>query len=150
MRLAQPADVPPIDDIVQRAYAPYVERIGRRPGPMDDDYARKVQAEQVTVADDGERIAGLVVLVPHDDHLLVENVAVEPARQHAGVGRALLAHAEALASELGLSELRLYTNAAMVENLRLYPALGYAVYARRSDSGFERVFFRKRLASAAR
>jgi hypothetical protein len=62
----------------------------------------------------------------------------------------LLAHAEALASGLGLGELRLYTNAAMAENLRLYPQLGYAVYARRSDSGFERVFFRKRLTSAAR
>jgi ribosomal protein S18 acetylase RimI-like enzyme len=150
MRPARPADVPAIEDVVERAYAPYVGRIGRRPGPMDDDYASRVDAEQVTVAGDGEPVAGLVVLVPHDDHLLVENVAVDPMRQHAGVGRALLGHAEARASELGLSELRLYTNAAMAENLRFYPAIGYAVYARRRDDGFERVFFRKRLAPPAR
>jgi hypothetical protein len=33
----------------------------------------------------------------------------------------------------------------MHENLHLYPRLGYEEYDRRSDEGFDRVFFRKRL-----
>ena len=34
----------------------------------------------------------------------------------------------------------------MTENLEMYPALGYVVAGRRSEEGFERVYFRKHLA----
>jgi hypothetical protein len=37
----------------------------------------------------------------------------------------------------------LYTNAAMSENLALYPRLGYREVDRRRDAGFDRVFFAK-------
>jgi ribosomal protein S18 acetylase RimI-like enzyme len=86
---------------------------------------------------------GLIVAVVADDRLLIDNVAVEPAHQGQGVGRALLAHAEQIAARRGLSELRLYTNAAMLENLALYPRLGYREVERRRDEGFDRVFFTK-------
>jgi ribosomal protein S18 acetylase RimI-like enzyme len=144
IRPARAADVPAVRDIVERAYAGYVERIGRRPAPMDDDYAAKVRAGEVFVADDGG-VAGLIVLVARGDHLLVENVAVDPDRQGTGVGRALLAHAERLACERATPELRLYTNAAMVENLAFYPRLGYREDGRGVEDGFDRVFFSKRL-----
>jgi ribosomal protein S18 acetylase RimI-like enzyme len=150
IRPARPADVSAIEGIVERAYGPYVERIGRRPGPMDDDYARKVEPGQVAVAEDDSGLAGLIVLVPGEGHLLVENVAVEPARQHSGIGRALLAYAETAAAQLGLRELRLYTHVAMTENRRLYPRLGYREYARRADGEFERVFFLKELTPSNR
>jgi 3'-phosphoadenosine 5'-phosphosulfate sulfotransferase len=39
IRPAEPADARAIAEIVERAYGGYVERIGLRPGPMDDDYA---------------------------------------------------------------------------------------------------------------
>jgi hypothetical protein len=41
--------------------------------------------------------------------------------------------------------LRLYTNAAMRENLILYHRLGYQEDDRRGEDGFERVFLSKRL-----
>jgi GNAT superfamily N-acetyltransferase len=129
--------------IVQRAYAMYIPRIGRRPAPMDDEYGPRIEAGQVFVAQDAGAAVGLIVLLRKPEHLLIENVAVDPPRQRSGVGRALFAHAERYASEHGLSELRLYTNAAMVENLRLYPRLGYVEYDRRLDAGFQRVFFAK-------
>ena len=145
IRLAQAAEATAVNELVQRAYGHYVERIGMRPGPMDDDYAAQIRLEQLFVAEDEGALAGLVVLVAYDDHLLVENVAIDPARQGEGIGRALLAHAEAVARRTGLPTLRLYTNAAMRENIALYSSLGWEETGRRSEKGFERVFFSKRV-----
>jgi len=143
LREAQPGDREAIERLVEAAYGVYVARIGRRPAPMDADYARLIDRGQVTIlARDGAVVAA-IVLVPMADHLLVENVAVDPAAQHAGLGRRLMAHAEEVARALGLSELRLYTNELMVENVAWYPRLGYRETERRAESGFARVFFHK-------
>ena len=143
IRHARPDDVETLCALAERAYGVNVKRIGRRPAPMDDNYAKKVTAELVDVAVQDGKLVGLIVLVPDDTSLQVQNVAVEPEAQGHGVGRALLAHAEDTAARLGLRELRLYTNAVMAENLELYPRLGYHEIARRFDNGFDRVFFSK-------
>ena len=44
-----------------------------------------------------------------------------------------------------LPEIRLYTNAAMTENLSHYPRRGYTETHQAHRDGFHRVFFRKRL-----
>jgi hypothetical protein len=49
IRLAVPGDCPAVEAIVQAAYAPYVPRIGRKPGPMLDDYGARIRAKQVHV-----------------------------------------------------------------------------------------------------
>ena len=143
IRPARPDDAGALRDIVERAYSRYIERIGRRPAPMDDDYVAKIGDGHVEVAVEGGNPVGLIVLVPQADHLLVENVAVDPAFQRGGVGRALLAHAEQRAAQRGLREIRLYTNAAMTENLSLYPRLGYRETDRDTEHGFQRVYFSK-------
>jgi len=134
-----------LGEIVERAYGIYIERIGRRPAPMDDDYAEKLREGDVFVADDGGDVVGLVVLLVAQDHLLIENIAVDPEHQGRGIGRSLMAHAETYAGERRIPELRLYTNAAMSENLALYAHLGYSEDGRRVENGFERVFLSKRL-----
>ena len=144
IRRADRADVPLLREIVERAYTPYIERIGRRPAPMDDDYDAKTRRGEVFVADDGA-VVGVIVLIERPDHLLVENVAVDTARQGTGVGRTLLAYAEEHAAALHLRELRLYTNEAMTENLAFYPRLGYRETGRRIEDGFCRVYYSKRL-----
>jgi ribosomal protein S18 acetylase RimI-like enzyme len=145
IRPARVSDVPALSEIVERAYGIYVERIGRRPAPMNDDYAKKVRDGHVFVADREGTVAGLLVLVAAQDHLLIENVAVDPERQGTGIGRALLAYAETYAAEHDIPELRLYTNAAMTENLTLYPRLGYREEDRRTENGLKRVYFSKLL-----
>jgi N-acetylglutamate synthase-like GNAT family acetyltransferase len=145
LREAKAGDREAVERLVEAAYGMYVERIGRRPAPMDADYAALIDAGRVTVAERDGRITGILVLVPEEDHLLVENVAVDPAAQGSGLGRRLMAHAEEHAGILGLTELRLYTNEKMVENLAWYPRLGYTETERRVDSGFARVFFVKTL-----
>jgi len=145
LRPARPDDREAIERLVEAAYGGYVERIGRRPAPMDADYTGLIDDGHVTVADSDGAVVGVIVLAPMADHLLVENVAVDPAAQRTGLGRRLMDHAEDEARELGLSELRLYTNEHMVENIAWYPRLGYRASERRAEHGFARVFFEKQL-----
>jgi ribosomal protein S18 acetylase RimI-like enzyme len=83
------------------------------------------------VAIDSEQVVGLIVLVAEEGYLLLENVAVLPSAQGRGVGIRLLQFADARARALGLSEIRLYTNVAMTENLAYYPRYGYVETHRR-------------------
>ena len=133
MRLASPDDVETVRDLTLTAYAHHVERIGRRPAPMDADPAGAVRDGLVSVAEEGGEVVGVVVLLEADDHLLVEDVAVAPERQGSGVGALLLRHAEARARSAGLREVRLYTHETMVENLAHYPRHGFAETHRRTQ-----------------
>jgi GNAT superfamily N-acetyltransferase len=135
-------DLPAIEVIVERAYGLYVARIGMRPGPMEDDYGERVENDLVSVADDAG-VVGLIVLIREPESLLIENVAVDPSRQGEGIGRALLAFAEAEARRHSLDRLTLYTHEKMSENLELYARLGYSVDERREEDGFARVFLSK-------
>ena len=138
------ADVADIEQIVAAAYRPYIARIGRPPAPMTADYAALVAAGAADVLLD-DTPAGVLVTVAEPDHLLIENVAVAPWAQGRGHGRRLLDYAEQRARSHGLTELRLYTNALMTENLALYPRLGYRETGRHTDNGFDRVYFTKAL-----
>ena len=145
LRPATSADVPRLADVVDSAYGHYVERIGRAPGPMTEDYAEVVRRFEVTVAElDGE-IAGLVVVGVDEEGFLLENVAVDPAHQGAGIGRALLEHAEGEARRAGYDSIHLYTHELMSENLALYERIGYVEYDRRREDWAARVFMRKQL-----
>jgi GNAT superfamily N-acetyltransferase len=148
LRRAQPADVAEIRAVAQAAYEPYVARIGRPPAPMTADYAAAVDRGEVWVAAADGAIAGLLVLVQFPDHVLLENVAVRPDVQGTGIGARLLALAEDQARHLGLSQIRLYTNVAMTENLAYYPRHGYIETHRAEDGGYSRVYFSKHLAAA--
>ena len=150
IRPAAPAAVAAVAELVERASEGYVEEIGGRPAPMDADYAETVRNGALFGAEDGDAIAGAIVLVDEGDHLEIENVAVAPSRQGAGVGRALLAFAEDDARERGLGEIRLFTHVLMTRNQRIYGLLGYSEVERRTDNGFERVFYSKRLRTLER
>src|SRR5260370_28733503 len=114
LRTARPEDRTAVEAIVNAAYSIYVERIGKPPGPMLDDYAGLIAAGAVTVLEDPEgAIAALIVLLPKSDHLLLDNIAVQPGRQGQGLGRRLIAFAESQARRLGYAELRLYTHETM-------------------------------------
>ena len=145
LRQARNEDVASIRGLVDAAYAPYVRRIGRAPAPMTSDYAALVAAGETWVGVAEERVVGVLVIRPAAGSLQLENVAVEPASQGLGYGRALIAFAEQRARELGLPAVTLYTNEAMVENLCLYPRLGFVETERRVEDGYRRMFFRKAL-----
>jgi ribosomal protein S18 acetylase RimI-like enzyme len=151
VRAAVAADAPALRALAERAYAPYVPLIGRRPAPMDADIAAQIAAGEVHVATDATgAIRGFVVFRPEGGHMLLENVAVLPEEAGRGTGRALIRFCEETAHGRGLAAVRLYTNARMTANLALYPRLGYAETGRRTEDGFDRVFFEKLLAGKRR
>ena len=145
IRPAAPKEAPEVAALVEQAYRHYIARIGRPPAPMLDDYADLAARGVVWVAESAGVIAGVLVLLPQPDHLLLDNIAVSLNRQKTGLGRKLLSFAEAEAVRRGYAEIRLYTHQKMVENQRLYASIGYEETERKLDAGFERVFMRKRL-----
>jgi GNAT superfamily N-acetyltransferase len=145
IRRAAPHEHAIVAGIVLEAYEHYVERIGKPPGPMLDDYAALIGGGAVSVLETDGAIAAILVLLPKPDHLLLDNIAVRKTRQGQGLGRRLIAFAETEARRLGFAELRLYTHVMMTENIALYTRLGFVETGRGSDSGYDRVFMTKRL-----
>jgi GNAT superfamily N-acetyltransferase len=144
LRRARPEDRAAVEAIVNAAYSIYVARIGKPPGPMLDDYAGLIAAGAVSVLEDSDGVtAAIIVLLPRSDHLLLDNIAVRPDRQGQGLGRRLIAFAEAEARRLGHAELRLYTHEMMTENIALYTRLGFHETGRGHEAGYDRVFMTK-------
>ncbi|MFD7691730.1 GNAT family N-acetyltransferase [Streptomyces sp. NPDC059805] len=143
IRPATAADVPAVKAVTDAAFTPYIERIGVVPVPMEADHAANVAAGKVYVT--GRPVTGLVVVEAHTDHLYLDTLAVHPDAQGQGVGGRLLRFVEAHARALGLPEVRLYTNAMMWENQKIYPKYGYEVAERRVSGPYDRLHYRKRL-----
>jgi GNAT superfamily N-acetyltransferase len=143
IRPAAIGDLPEIQRIVHDSYVKYVERIGMPPAPMLDDYKKHILAHEAWVILTGTEVTGVLVLIPHPDHLLLDNVAVDPRFRGNGTGRALIEFAEREAARQEYNEIRLFTHQKMHENLLMYPRLGYEETGRGTQDGFDRVFFRK-------
>ncbi|WP_414898027.1 GNAT family N-acetyltransferase [Rhodovulum sp. YEN HP10] len=146
IRQAVADDEPKIRECAELAYARYVALIGRKPAPMNADFAGQIGAGQVYVSttDEGD-FQGFIVFYAEGEHVLLENVAVLPASAGRGIGKALVAFCENEARTSGKRAVHLYTNENMEENLSIYPRLGYSEVARRSEDGFNRVYFEKSL-----
>jgi GNAT superfamily N-acetyltransferase len=149
IRQAVGADESVIRKCAEQAYARYVPLIGRKPAPMVADFAEHIAAGQVHVAVDDEhditRHTGL--------HRVLCRKRLRPAGERGGVphaagrgiGKALIAYCEDVARKRGVAAVRLYTNEKMAENLSIYDRLGYSEVERRTEDGFNRVYFIKRL-----
>ncbi|MGH2517236.1 MAG: GNAT family N-acetyltransferase, partial [Ktedonobacterales bacterium] len=145
IRLTHRMEQPAVAACVRAAYAPYIARIGKEPAPMSADYASLIERGVVSVLPDDEGVRGVLVMELVDGALFIENVAVHPRYQGHGLGRRLMAYAEARARTRGSNEIRLYTNERMTENLAFYARLGFEEVDRRMDAGYRRVFLRKTL-----
>lgn len=128
LRTAGLDDVTVISELVRAAYAKWVPIIGREPRPMTADYAVAVVEHRIDLLCVDQRAVGLIETMVHDDHLWIENVAVDPSEQGRGHGRRLLDHAERLAGAAERSEIRLLTNAAFAANVELYQRIGYDTF----------------------
>jgi GNAT superfamily N-acetyltransferase len=145
LRLARPEEAEAIAALVQRAYVQYVPLLGRRPAPMDDDFALRVAHAQAYVLERDGAIVALAVLEDRGDHLWIDNLAVEPTLHGCGTGRALLAFAEEEARRRGLRELRLLTNERMERNRAIYAKAGFVETERREENGLRRVYMARSL-----
>jgi ribosomal protein S18 acetylase RimI-like enzyme len=150
LRRGTAADAAAIRDLTRRAYAPWIPLIGREPLPMGVDYDQALRQHRFDLLYDGETLVALIETAVRDDHLYVANVAVSPDAQSRGLGRRLLAHAEALAAAQGLTQLRLLANAAFERNIAIYRAFGHAIDRTEPfASGGSAVYMSKTLPSVA-
>jgi GNAT superfamily N-acetyltransferase len=125
IRRAGPADAAAIAALTRAAYEKWIPVIGRVPKPMTADYDVAVREHLIDLLFEGDELVALVECIREPDHLLIENLAVSPSHQGKGYGRKMLALAEALARDLGFTELRLYTNKLFAENVAFYAKHGY-------------------------
>ncbi|KAH8806103.1 acyl-CoA N-acyltransferase [Xylogone sp. PMI_703] len=145
IEMASIEDVFSIKGMVVAAYSKYIERIGKRPAPMDEDYDELVRSRDLCVLRADGEVTGLIHLWRDKDSIMINNVVVDPSHQGRGYGRLLMNYAENMAFTQGVAAITLYTNIHMHENITLYSKLGFTETGRRMEDGFDRVFFRKNL-----
>jgi ribosomal protein S18 acetylase RimI-like enzyme len=132
MRLADPGDGDTVQRISADAYTPaYMAVLGTIPKPATEDYGLRIQKGEVWILEVKGEPSGIAVLEENLDHLLIYSIAVKPDAQRKGYGTALLDFADRRAIELGLHEVRLYTNERMERNLTLYRRHGFVEVAKR-------------------
>ncbi len=98
----------------------------------------KAGAETLLLAREGARLAGCLFADRREEALHLSKMAVAPARQGQGVGRALMAAAEALAREAGLPALELQTRVELEENHLTFARLGFGQVGETAHPGFSR------------
>ena len=143
LRRATPDDLPAIRALIDAAYARYLSRMDKPPAPMFRDYGPSVEAGTTWVT--GSPLTAVLTLYPRDDHMYVENIAVDPSAQGRGLGRALMEFAEQEAARRRLNRMVLVTHEAMTENQAIYARLGYVEIERRAEDGYRRIYMEKPL-----
>lgn len=144
-------DAPVIQSMVRAAYSKYIDRIGKEPAPMKANFEELIRTQLVYVLRNHEegRVVGAIVLRhnPITKSLQINNLVVDPEAQGRGYGRMLMECAENVARAQHYTALELYTNVKMHENLILYPKMGFVETERKTEDGYERVYFRRELES---
>jgi N-acetylglutamate synthase-like GNAT family acetyltransferase len=126
LRHAGATDRDAVVALQRAAYARNRVLLGREPLPLLADYEQIFRDYEVWLAEESG-LAGVLILEPRRDDLLICSIATDPSKQAKGLGKAMLAAAEARARGLGLSVIRLYTGATLQHLIDWYGRRGYAV-----------------------
>jgi ribosomal protein S18 acetylase RimI-like enzyme len=125
-RPASDADVPALVRLINAAFV--VEQVVFDGNRVDDLGVRAyMSGGTFLVAEDSGALAGCVYIETRNDRSYLGLLSVQPARQGAGLGRRLVAAAEALARESGSRAMDLRVISARGELLPFYQRLGYEV-----------------------
>jgi ribosomal protein S18 acetylase RimI-like enzyme len=128
LREAGEADAEAVAAIIRAAFEEYRGRLDPPSGALAetaDTVREKMRTAQAVLALAGEVPVGCVFFRPEEGRLYLFRLAVLPGRRGRGLGRALLAHAEERARELGLPRVRLGVRAALARQIAFYEGLGY-------------------------
>ena len=106
--------------------------------PNEAIFQRDIRLGQLWVAEQDASIAGVAAITTDQEldyaqvgwdiseaSIVVHRLAVDPAFRGAGVARALMQKAEEVATERGITVLRVDTNTQNEATQRLFPKLGY-------------------------
>jgi GNAT superfamily N-acetyltransferase len=151
-RIARPDEQAALEQVLYAAFQDYMQGLGRDWAPPYEWLTARLEAGDVhLLEDDACRTLGLAVLGQDEaaNTLSVDIVAVDPAAQGQGLGRALLEHAEAVARDDGRTAILLYTVAKYDHLLAVYRRFGFEVTHQAVKPGgndpFPRAYMRKDL-----
>lgn len=100
-----------------------------------DDVAARFKAGPILLAHDGGELVGSLYCAIKEDGLYLTRMAVRPARQQQGIGRALLKAAEAEARRLGAQKLTLRVRLNLPKNRAYFARAGFVVTGQGADPG---------------
>jgi len=139
-------DSPTLFQCVMEAFKDYILLIGRTPGPMLEDYSEAIKRHQIFVAETEEGIVGFTLIKDGEgDFMWLDVLAVYPDKGNHGVGKKLIAMAEEFIRNCGKAECRLYTHVKYQKPIAIYQSLGYQIYNRVQENGFDRYYMKKTL-----
>ena len=139
IRAARPDEAEAIVALLQRAFGQYRGKLRPESGALQEtpETIRAVmKAGTILLAERAGRILGCVSVRRKDDCAYAGRLAVEPMEQGMGVGRALLAAAEALARQMGTGRLRVDVRLKLTDNRAFFRALGFVEGTERCHPGF--------------
>jgi RimJ/RimL family protein N-acetyltransferase len=126
LQRAAASDLDGVAALQRAAYAPNAQILGVEPLPLREDYSAILGKYEVWFPAE-DPAAGVLILDPNPDRLLVWSLATAPERRGQGLGNRLLAAAEERARQLGFRSLRLYTGERLASNIEWYRRCGYRV-----------------------
>ncbi|WP_421706917.1 GNAT family N-acetyltransferase [Algihabitans sp.] len=150
VRLLEPAEVQPAEDLLHKAFAPYVRRLGRVLRPQTFAHILDAVTERrVYGAFSEAELIGVAIIRELERGWYLDQIGVDPSLQGAGLGRAFLRALEAEAQSAGVETIALNTAEMMTHLLKFYHAEGFREVRRGPpDHDFDahtRVYFEKKL-----
>ena len=100
--------------------------------------ARKAAEERLFLAWREGTLAGCAFFAVRPGALYIGKLAVEPALHGQGIGRALMAAAEAEARKRGLAALELQTRVELIENHAAFARMGFSRTGLSAHPGYDR------------
>ena len=125
-RQATPADIPAIEALQQAAYHRQ-HLLGLQPPPLKADYADVIARMEVWLAEERDRLRGVLILDVREADLLIWSIAAAPDAQGQGLGQIMLDAAEVRAGQLARHIIRLNTGAVQQTLVGWYGRHGYAI-----------------------
>lgn len=141
IRAARPDEAAAIVALIQRAFGEYRGKLRPESGALQETpetIRAAMKAGTILLVERAGRILGCVSVRRKDDCVYAGRLAVEPMERGIGIGRALLAAAEAQARQMGSDRLRVDVRLKLRDNRAFFRALGFVEGAERCHPGFSK------------
>jgi N-acetylglutamate synthase-like GNAT family acetyltransferase len=139
IRAARPDEAEALVALLQRAFGVYRGKLRPESGALletPETIRAVMKTSTILIVERNGRILGCVSVQRKGECAYAGRLAVEPMEQGIGVGRALLAAAEALARQMGSDRLRVDVRLKLRDNRAFFRALGFVEGAERCHPGF--------------
>ncbi len=143
LRPAEPRDAARLKQLAGQAYRIHAAVLPRPPQAVTDDYAALIADDAVYVAEADSDLAGLIVLLPLHNALLLHAVAVAPEAQRRGIGGLLLRYAIEHARGQGLGAVEASVEKALLPLLGWFGRFGFDAVRSPGPGGYQRYYLRR-------